>query len=183
MIRSSRLLLRYETPLVIAPGPSSATKPPLSGLRRRPASSSPSPTFAHGPRCWQASTPWPSGASCRTTGQRGPPLAVQRVGTTSPGRRARAERAAAKIGRVCLCVKKTHIGLGAIVGGVFGRFYARRYPVATGANVGNPGRKKDGGRRGEYSATARTMQDDPAWHSTGNIIAGGTRLVKRRRRT
>ena len=113
MIRSSRLLLRYETPLAIAPGPPSATKPPVSSLRRPPASSSLSPTFAPGPRGWQASTPWPSGVPCRDVGQRRAPGAATGglgVGTTSPGRRARAERAAAKIGRVCLRARNRHPG-------------------------------------------------------------------------
>jgi len=64
------------------------------------------PTFAHGPRGQQASTPWPTVAPCRPVGQRGPPLAARRVGTTWPGHRARAAGAVAKIGTVCLRAKK-----------------------------------------------------------------------------
>jgi hypothetical protein len=111
------------------------------------------PTFAHGPRGRRASTPWPSGTFYRAVGQRGPPLAARRVGTTLPGRRARAAGAVAKIGTVCLRAKKTHIGLGAIMGGVFGRFYARRYPGATGANVGVLGQQ--GNARGGAVMKAR----------------------------
>ena len=80
-------VLRYETRLAMAPGPSPATKPPLSGLRRPSASSAPSPTFAHGPRGRQASTPWASGTPCRPVGQRGvpgPPGAAKAIGTTWP---------------------------------------------------------------------------------------------------
>jgi hypothetical protein len=64
------------------------------------------PTFAHRPRGRQASTPWPSRAPVGDIGQRRPPLAAQRVGTTSPGHRARAAGTVAKIGRVCLRARK-----------------------------------------------------------------------------
>jgi hypothetical protein len=189
VIPSSRLLLRYETRLAIAPGPSPATKPPLSGLRRPSASSAPSPTFAHGPRGRQASTPWPSGVPCCHVGQRGPPLAAQRVGTTSPGHRARAAGTVAKIGTVCLRAKKTQIGLGAIVGGVLGRVLRQAMPGRDRGEPGRPGaakgrplaRKKSGGRTGGHPTTAGNMRDLPAWHSARSIIAGGSREVKQRR--
>ena len=190
MISSSRLLLRYETRLVVAPRPSSATKPPSSGLRRPSACSAPSPTFAHGPRGQQASTPWPSGVPVGDVGQRRPQWAATGglgVGTTLPGHRARAAGTVAKTGTVCLRAKKTYIGLGAIVGGVFGRFYARRCPVATGANVGDGGpvvaQRKAVAGRGDNRPPQQSCGNGPAWHSTNEIITDGRCKVKRRRRT
>ena len=185
MIAPLLVLLRYETPLAVAPGPSPATKPPLSGLRRPSTSSASSPTFAHGPQGRQASTPWPSRACCRDVGQRGPSLAASGVGTTTPPVGDRARRAVAKIGTVCLCVKKTHIGLGAIVGGSFGRFYARRYPVATGANVGDGGpvvaQRQAVAGRGNIRPPRRTCGSVP--HGTNEMITDGRCEVNRRRRT
>ena len=67
------------------------------------------PTFAHGPRGRQASTPWPTGTSCRPAGQRrasGAATGGLGVGTTLPGRCDRAAGAVAKIDTVCLRAKK-----------------------------------------------------------------------------
>jgi len=64
------------------------------------------PTFAHGPRGRQASTPWASRACCWDVGQRRPPLAARRVGTTFPWRCDRAAGAVAKGHRVCFGAKK-----------------------------------------------------------------------------
>jgi len=105
------------------------------------------PTFAHGLRGRRRSTPWPSGMPVGAVGQRGPPVAARGLGTTTPPVGARAAGAVANIDTVCLRAKKTHIGPGAIVGGGFGRFYVRRYPVATGANVSVLGRQRGGAGR------------------------------------
>jgi hypothetical protein len=101
-------------------------------------------TLAHGPQGQGGLEGTSRIAAVGDVGKRGATWAVTGgigVGTTLPGRRARAAGTVAKIGTVCLRAKKTQIGLGAIVEGVFGRFYARRCPDATGANVGDLGRQ------------------------------------------
>ena len=67
------------------------------------------PTFAHGPRGRQASTPWATGTPCCHVGQRrasGAATGGLGVGTTLPGHRARAAGAVANIDTVCLRAKK-----------------------------------------------------------------------------
>ena len=178
MIAPLLVSLRYETRLVAAPRPSSATKPPSSGLLRPSALTTRAPTFAHGPRGRQASTPWPTGTPGCHVGQRrasGTATGGLGVGTTSPGHCDRARRAVAKIGTVCLRAKKTRIGLGAIVGGGFGRFYARRCPAATGAERGRRGpvvaQRKAVAGRGNRRPPQR---EHPAWHNVTKSIARGS---------
>jgi len=151
-------------------------------------------TLAHGPQGQGGLKGASSDVVVGDVGERGASWAATGgigVGTTWPGYRARAAGTVAKIGTVCLRAKKTQIGLGAIVGGVFGPVLRQAMPGRDRGERGRPGaakgrplaQKESGGRTGGHPATAEDMRDLPAWHSARSIIAGGSREVKQRRRT